>query len=109
VHWKRGQEVQLAAHKAYWGGAPKIDGSWRYDDIKKQVEVTLSQGQPAEPYRVNLDVGIVAKAGELPTVKTIALAAKQGTFTFPLEAAPASVVLDPNTMLLMDAGAFVKR
>jgi len=26
VHWKRGQEVQLAAHKAYWGGAPKIDG-----------------------------------------------------------------------------------
>ncbi|MBM3526428.1 MAG: ABC transporter substrate-binding protein, partial [Alphaproteobacteria bacterium] len=25
VHWKRGQEVRLAAHKAYWGGAPKID------------------------------------------------------------------------------------
>lgn len=26
VHWKRGQEVLLAAHKSYWGGAPKIDG-----------------------------------------------------------------------------------
>lgn len=26
THWKRGQEVKLAAHKAYWGGAPKIDG-----------------------------------------------------------------------------------
>jgi ABC-type transport system substrate-binding protein len=26
VHWKRGQEVKLAAHKPYWGGAPKIDG-----------------------------------------------------------------------------------
>ena len=22
VHWKRGQEVRLAAHKDYWGGAP---------------------------------------------------------------------------------------
>ena len=26
VHWKRGQEVRLAAHKSYWGGAPRIDG-----------------------------------------------------------------------------------
>ncbi len=26
VEWKRGQYVQLAAHKEYWGGAPKIDG-----------------------------------------------------------------------------------
>jgi oligopeptide transport system substrate-binding protein len=26
VHWKRGQEVQLAAFKAYWRGAPQIDG-----------------------------------------------------------------------------------
>ncbi|MBL8699047.1 MAG: ABC transporter substrate-binding protein [Alphaproteobacteria bacterium] len=26
THWKRGQEVKLAAHKAYWGGAPRIDG-----------------------------------------------------------------------------------
>ncbi len=25
-HWKRGQEVRLAANKTYWGGAPKIDG-----------------------------------------------------------------------------------
>ncbi|MGH7358813.1 MAG: ABC transporter substrate-binding protein, partial [Candidatus Rokuibacteriota bacterium] len=25
VHWKRGQEVRLAAHKEYWGGAPLVD------------------------------------------------------------------------------------
>ena len=25
VHWKRGQEVRLAAHKDYWGGAPTVD------------------------------------------------------------------------------------
>jgi len=26
VHWKRGVEIKLDAHKDYWGGAPKIDG-----------------------------------------------------------------------------------
>jgi aminopeptidase N len=90
-------------------GVPKIEGAWRYDAVRKQLEVTLSEAQAAEPYRVNLEVGISAKAGELPAVKTIALSARQGTFTFPLDTAPASVVLDPNTTLLMDAGAFVKR
>ena len=25
VHWKRGQEVRLAAHKDYWGQAPSVD------------------------------------------------------------------------------------
>jgi aminopeptidase N len=90
-------------------GVPKIDGSWRYDAVKKHVEVTLNQGQPAEPYRVKVEVGIVAREGELPAVKTIELAARHGTFTFPLEAAPTFVVLDPNTTLLMDAGPFLKR
>ena len=90
-------------------GVPKVEGSWRYDPTKKQVEVTLSQGQSAEPYRVNVEVGIVARAGELPDVKSIALAARQNTFTFPLEAAPTSLVLDPNTTLLMEAGPFLKR
>ena len=90
-------------------GVPKIDGSWRYDAMRKQLEVTLSQTQAAEPYRVSLDVGIFTRPGELPAVKTVVMAARQGTFTFPLDAAPASVTLDPNTALLMDAGAFVKR
>lgn len=26
IEWKRGQEISLAAHAGYWGGAPKIDG-----------------------------------------------------------------------------------
>jgi aminopeptidase N len=90
-------------------GVPRIEGSWRYDVSKKQVEVTLIQAQAVEPYRVNVDVGLIAKAGHLPVVQTIALPGKQGTFTFPLEAAPLSVVLDPNTTLLMDAGPFVRR
>ena len=92
-------------------GVPKIEGSWHYDAAIKELVLLLSQTQSSEPYRVNIDVGVVLKAGELPVIKTLAIAApfRQGTFTFPLEAAPISVVLDPNTTLLMDAGPFIKR
>jgi len=92
-------------------GVPKIEGSWHYDAAIKELVLLLSQTQSSEPYRVNIDVGVVLKAGELPVIKTLAITApfRQGTFTFPLEAAPISVVLDPNTTLLMDAGPFIKR
>jgi hypothetical protein len=73
------------------------------------VEVTIAQSQAPAAYHVKLDVGIVAKPGDLPRVETIDMTSKQGTFTFPLDAMPANVILDPNTTLLMDAGPFLKR
>jgi aminopeptidase N len=90
-------------------GVPKIEGSWRYDAAKRSIEVTVTQSQPAPAFKVALDVGIIGKTGELPKVSRIEFAAKQGVFSFPADATPAAVVLDPNTTLLMEAGAFAKR
>ena len=90
-------------------GVPKIEGSWRYDAARRVVEVTIAQSQAPAAYHVKLDVGIIAIAGEPPRVETIDMNGKQGTFTFPLDAMPANVILDPNTTLLMDAGPFLKR
>jgi aminopeptidase N len=90
-------------------GVPKIEGSWRYDAARRVVEVTIAQSQAAAAFHVKLDVGIVATAGGLPRVETIDMAAKQGTFTFPLDTMPANVILDPNTALLMEAGPWVRR
>ncbi|HEX8027778.1 MAG TPA: M1 family aminopeptidase [Vicinamibacterales bacterium] len=90
-------------------GVPKIEGSWRYDAAKKAVEVTVTQSQPAAPYRVTVDVGIVAKTGALPRVEKVELTARTGTYTFPSETVPVAVSLDPNTTLLMEAGPFVRR
>ncbi|MEO7132828.1 MAG: M1 family metallopeptidase [Vicinamibacterales bacterium] len=87
-------------------GVPKIDGSWRYDATRKVVEVTVTQSQTAASFRIRLDVGIVAKAGELPKVQTIEVSARQSVHTFPMDSEPAAVMLDPDTTLLMDAGAF---
>ena len=90
-------------------GVPKIEGSWSYDAIKKVVAVTVVQSQTAPAYRVKLDVGVAARAGDLPRVETIDLNAKEGVYTFAADVAPAAVTLDPNTTLLMDAGPFVRR
>ncbi|HTH24827.1 MAG TPA: M1 family metallopeptidase [Vicinamibacterales bacterium] len=90
-------------------GVPKIDGSWRYDAARRVVEVTIAQSQAPAAYHVKLDVGIIAKAGDPPRVETIDMNGKQGTYTFASDAAPASVILDPNTTLLMEAGPFLKR
>jgi aminopeptidase N len=90
-------------------GVPKLEGSWRYDAAKKAVEVTLTQSQAAAAYRIKVDVGIAGKGGELPRVETIEMTSKQGSYSFPADASPASVILDPNTTLLMDAGPFIRR
>ena len=87
-------------------GVPKIEGSWRYDAAKKQVEVSLTQTQAAEPYRVTVDVGVVATPGALPVITRVAMTSRRATAMVDVAAEPASVSIDPFTWLLFDAGAF---
>lgn len=89
-------------------GVPKVEGTWRYDAVKKAIEITVTQSQAAAPFRIKVDVGVVAKNGELPKVHTIDLAGRQAIKSIAVDGAPASVILDPNTTLLMEAGGFVR-
>ncbi len=89
-------------------GVPKLEGSWRYDPVKKQVAVTLAQTQAGDPYRLNVDVGLIATAGALPLINRVAMTARTTTTIFDVSAEPASVGLDPSTWLLYDAGAFTR-
>ena len=87
-------------------GVPKIEGSWRYDAAKKQVEVILTQTQAAEPYRLTVDVGVVAAPGALPVITRVAMTSRRATAMVDVAAEPASVSIDPSTWLLFDAGVF---
>jgi aminopeptidase N len=103
---------QLEGFFAQWltrPGVPKLEGSWRYLRARKAVEVTLTQSQPAAPYRFGVDIGIAAKPGESPRVERMELTGRTATKTFSVDAEPASVTIDPNTWLLMEAGAFTKK
>ncbi len=90
-------------------GVPKIEGSWRYDAAKKAIDVTVTQSQNAAPFRIKVDVGIAGKDGGVPRVETVELSGRQAARSIPVDGPPAAVMLDPNTTLLMEAGAFVKR
>jgi aminopeptidase N len=87
-------------------GVPRVEGSWRYDRPRRQVEVSLAQSQPGEVYRLPVDIGIVPSAGARPRIERVELRDRSAMFSFAADREPASVVLDPGTSLLMDAGPF---
>ena len=89
-------------------GIPRLEGTWRFDAATKQVEVTVSQTQAADPYRLTVDIGIQPTAGALPRVERSELTGRSTTLRFAAETEPAAVSLDPNTWLLMDAGPFTR-
>jgi aminopeptidase N len=90
-------------------GVPKIEGSWRYLPARKAIEVTLSQTQAAEPFRIAVAVGVRKAAAERPEVERIELTGRTATKLIAVEGEPAAVTIDPDTWLLMEAGAFVKK
>jgi aminopeptidase N len=90
-------------------GVPKIEGSWQYDAASKRVTVSLTQTVTGDPFRLPIEIGIVAAPGALPRIEKADLTGRTGTFTFAADTEPASVTLDPNTWLLFEAGSFVKR
>ena len=83
-------------------GVPGVAGTWRYDAAARQVVVTIRQAQTADPYRFQMGVGIVQTTGALPRVVQAQVAERETSITIPADAAPASVVFDPNVALLAE-------
>jgi aminopeptidase N len=90
-------------------GVPSLSGTWRYDAAAKQVIVEVKQTQAGDPYRLPVEVGISTAAGAAPRVERVELTARDGSFTFPADAEPSDVTLDPNTWLLMEPPTFARR
>jgi len=89
-------------------GVPRLEGTWRYDAAAKQVEVKLAQTQPAEVYRLPVEVGLSAQGEQARRVERVLLTERKQTFRVAADSEPASVVLDPGTWLLMESGPFTK-
>ncbi|HET6956610.1 MAG TPA: M1 family metallopeptidase [Vicinamibacterales bacterium] len=83
-------------------GVPTVAGTWRYDAAARQLVVTIRQTQTTDPYRFQMGVGIVQTTGALPRVVQAQVAERETSITIPTDAAPASVVFDPNVALLAE-------
>jgi aminopeptidase N len=100
-------------------GNPSIEWTWRYDEAAKKVIAEFTQTQPGDPYRLPLELGLYAPgaalpftatapatmpiAGAAPLLQKFEMTEKSQRIEFPADRPPASVVLDPNTWLLMDS------
>ena len=87
-------------------GVPKIDGAWRYDIAKKQIEITLTQAQASDPYRLAIEVGIIGTPGATPRVERMTMNGRQMTLAVRADSRPTDVVIDPGTWSLIEIGAF---
>jgi aminopeptidase N len=89
-------------------GVPRIGGTWRFDAERKQVEVTLAQEQAGEPFRLPIEIGLGSGPGATTRIERVEIHDHGATFAFPADSKPTSVILDPDTWLLMEAGPFTK-
>jgi aminopeptidase N len=86
-------------------GVPRVEGEWRYDAEKKQVEVTVRQTQADEAFRISFEIEVAGADGQ-------SIRHKAGTdrklerYTIPFESMPTTVALDPGVWLLYEAGPF---
>jgi aminopeptidase N len=83
-------------------GHPVLAVTWRYDQKEKKIKVIVEQKQPAL-FDFSLEVGLVGSSGQ--NVEKIRISAKKQEFVIPFAQRPASVVLDPNVLLLFDGNA----
>ena len=85
------------------GGMLKVRAVWSWDAAARAVKLGVEQTQPGPAYRMPVEVALRPAGGGPPRVTTVELTEAKQVFTLSAEAAPDDVVLDPRTMVLMDA------
>ena len=98
-------DVHLARFFGQWlhRGTPVVRGTWHYDAGRKVVEVELDvQDPPGASDELPLEIGIAVEGREGLRVEPIVMLGKSQTYTRGVDAPVTSVVLDPNTHMLLD-------
>jgi hypothetical protein len=88
---------------------PALEGSWWWDGAGKKVVIQLTQTQAGKPYRLPLEVGLVADSSAMPRIEKVELTQASQRFEIAADRAPSDVVLDPNTWMLMEPPKFSRR
>jgi aminopeptidase N len=88
----------------YQPGQPKYEGTWHFDTGTNELTVTLNQVQRGgASFSMPVELAIYPPGGGLPRIEVLQVDEQANTFAIALDVAPASVDLDPNTWLLMEA------
>ena len=98
-----GEDLSWFFHQwLYQGGKLEYRGRWSYDGEQKQLELELDQVQTdGTTFRMPVEIGIYG-AGE-PQIERLQVDERKTRFTIALEEPPTTVVLDPNSWVLMES------
>ena len=98
---------QFFSQWLYGAGAPKFDLSYKYDDAKHEIALTVKQTQKIEGrvglFRIPTEVEITTASG--PKLFPITVSGEKDTaiFTFPADSAPLMVLFDKGGHVLKSA------
>ncbi len=98
---------QFFSEWLYGAGAPKLDLSYKYDDAKHEIALTVKQTQKIEGrvglFRIPTEVEITTTSG--PKLFPISVSNEKDTavFTFPSDSAPLMVLFDKGGHVLKSA------
>lgn len=80
----------------YRTGFPELDVSWKYDNQRKVLLVSVHQLQQ-ESYHFPMEIACTGPGGQTVTLEIVE---KNSQFTIPLQSAPFDVIADPGIKLL---------
>ncbi|MAU17465.1 MAG: hypothetical protein CMH46_18210 [Muricauda sp.] len=87
----------------YEPGMLKYQGSWTYDDRKKEVFIRLDQVQEdGSVFKMPMEIGVYGTNGE-QLIKRLMVDKKSFKAKIEIDFEPVRVVLDPNDWVLMEA------
>jgi aminopeptidase N len=91
----------------YGAGAPKFDLSYKYDDAKHEIALTVKQTQKVEGrvglFHIPTEVEITTASGPKLFPITISQEKDTAIFTFPVDSAPLMVLFDKGGHVLKSA------
>jgi aminopeptidase N len=104
------------------GGLLQLKGGWHYDQVAKQLVVTVDQTQTTGLYRMPIEIEVTVpplagaqgagrRGGGAPAPSPptrIVIDQAHNTFTIPLATEPIDVQLDPHAWVTMMQASFVK-
>ncbi len=87
----------------YRGGHIVLDGSWQFNEKKKEINITLKQIQDdGYQFTFPIEFGIYEDGKELPKIVRKEVSTVKTSHRIPFDSRPSAIVIDPRTVLLAE-------
>jgi len=86
----------------YQPGQPEYNWTWNFNLKNNNLFIKIDQVQDDGTFfKMPVDIGIYSEGNKIPEIKTLELHKPENIFNFSLDSEPDSIILDPDTWMLM--------